>query len=210
MSVREVTLPSSFTMPPLRRLLRHAIPRVIESMIMPPVLTYAGILFFGLSAGLIAGMLWVFGGALWRLARHAVLPGLVILALASITARTAFALATGNTLLYFLPPIAGVFCVALVFLVSAPTRRPLARRVAGDLVPMPAEVQERPAMRRFFRRQSLLWGCAQLGNAVLSAWVLFHQTVQGFLVLRTAAVAVLLGVTGVATLVDFWRTLRAL
>ncbi|MEV0586604.1 VC0807 family protein [Nonomuraea sp. NPDC050310] len=211
MSVLEAApIAAPFTMPPLPALVRHAIPRVVESMIMPPVVTYAGIFLFDLSAGLIAGLLWVFGCALWRLSRRAVLPGLVILAMAAITARTAFALVTGNSVFYFLPPIAGVFCVALVFLFSAPTRRPLARRVACDLVPMPARVQEHPAMRRFFRRQSLMWGCVQLGNASLSAWVLFHESVQGFLLLRTSAVAVLLSLAALAALLDFRRTLSAL
>ncbi|GAA4052552.1 VC0807 family protein [Nonomuraea soli] len=211
MSVLEAPpVAASFTMPSLPTLLRHALPRAIESMFMPVIAFWAGFFLAGLAGGLVTGLMWVYGCAAWRLARRTALPGMVILAVVAITARTAFSLAADSAVLYFLPPLAGVFCVSLVFLATAPTRRPLARRVACDLVPMPEGVQEHPAMRRFFRRHSVMWGCVQLANASLSLWLLLSQPVEGFLLVRTCAVAVLLSCAGLVSLLGFRRALRAL
>jgi hypothetical protein len=65
-------------------------------------------------------------------------------------------------------------------------------------------------MRRFFRRQSVLWGCAQLINAVLSLWLLFTMTTETYLVVRTLAVAVLLGGAGLISVLSLRRCLHAL
>lgn len=65
-------------------------------------------------------------------------------------------------------------------------------------------------MRSFFRRHSVLWGCVQLVNASLSLWLLLSQPAEGFLVVRTCAVAVLLSATGLVSLLAFRRALRAL
>ena len=77
-------------------------------------------------------------------------------------------------------------------------------------MPLPGHVIERPVMRRFFTRQSLVWGCAQFGNASLSLWLLAQPTIQTYLIVRTAAVAVLLSGAALLTLIDFRRCLSAL
>lgn len=201
---------SVYELPPLVSLLRHAVPRIVESMILPVAVFYVGMLAAGPAGGIVVAVTWVYGGVAVRLVRRRRVPGGMLLAAGMVTVRAALALLSGSPLLFFLQPTLGVFCASAAFLATARVRRPLARRVAEDLVPLPGHVLEQPVMRRFFSRQSLVWGCAQLGNATLSLWLLLSQTIETYLVVRTSAVAVLLSAAALLTLADFRRCLRTL
>ncbi|MFD0887587.1 VC0807 family protein [Streptosporangium algeriense] len=197
-------------LPRLGALLRHAAPRVLEGMILPVAVFYAGMVLFGLYGALVVAAGWVYGGVVWRLVRREQVPGTVLLAAGTVTVRAVLAAATGSPMLFFLQPCLGVFCASLGFLLTAPTRRPLVQRVATDLVPLPGHLIEHPRMRRFFVWQSLLWGGVQFLNASLSVWLLLTQPLETYLVVRTSLVAVLLGGAGLVSVLGLRRCLRAL
>jgi hypothetical protein len=117
------------------------------------------------------------------------------------TVRTALAFATDSVFIYFLQPTLGTVAVAFAFLVSVPAGRPLAEKLAADFVPMPDAFRSQPAVRRCFRRISLLWGFAQLANAVTAVWLLVSQPVGIYLATKTAAsLVVWVGAVAVSTL----------
>ncbi|MFE3450919.1 VC0807 family protein [Nonomuraea sp. NPDC059194] len=202
--------PPAVVMPRLSSILRHAVPRVLEAMVMPVATFYAGMIVAGIPGGLAAAVAWVYGGAAWRLWRRTEVPGSVLLAAVMITVRVVLAVVFDDPKWFFLIPTMGVFCASATFLCTVGTRRPMAQRVAADLVPLPEHVERHPLMRRFFVRQSLVWGCAQLVNGAFTLWMLLHETLSTFLLVRTAGVAVLLGGTALASILDFRRTLGAL
>ncbi|MFI6324919.1 VC0807 family protein [Nonomuraea sp. NPDC050556] len=199
-----------FTMPRLGQLLRHAAPRVLDSMILPVAVFYVGFMAGGLVWGIGCAVAWVYGGVGWRLLTKREVPGALFLAAMSVAVRAVLGLASGSAVIFFLQPTLGVLCVSVAFLGSATLRRPLAQRVTTDLVPLPDHVVKNPVMGRFFRRQSVMWGGVQFCNFAFSLWMLFSQPLQTYLVVRTAAVAVLLTGAGLAALIDFRRSLRAL
>ncbi|MGV9774774.1 VC0807 family protein [Streptosporangium sp. NPDC003464] len=197
-------------LPRLGALLRHAAPRVLEGMILPVAVFYVGLVFFGPYGALAVAVAWVYGGIAWRLARRGPVPGTVILAAGTITVRMVLAWVAENPALFFLPSCLGVFCASMGFLLTARLRRPLVQRVATDLVPFPEHLLEHPRMRRFFVGQSVLWGGAQLLNAGLSLWLLLSQPLETYLLVRTTAVAVLLGGAALISVLSLRRCLRAL
>ncbi|MER5317908.1 VC0807 family protein [Streptosporangium roseum] len=197
-------------LPRLGAMLRHAAPRVLEGMILPVAVFYAGMVLFGLYGALAVAVAWVYGGIAWRLVKRRPVPGTVMLAAGTITVRAVLAGATGSPVLFFLQPCLGVFCASMGFLCTATLRRPLAQRVATDLVPLPAHLLDHPRMRRFFVWQSVLWGCAQLLNALLSLWLLLSQPLETYLFVRTAVVAVLLGGAALISVLSLRHCLRAL
>ncbi len=205
-----LAVPPAVVMPRMSAILRHAAPRVLEAMIMPVATFYLGMIVAGIPGGLTAAVAWVYGGAAWRLWRRTEVPGSVLLAAVMITVRVVLAVAFDDPRWFFLIPTMGVFCASAAFLCTVGARRPMAQRVTVDLVPMPEQVELHPLMRRFFVRQSLAWGCAQLANGAFTLWMLLHEALATFLVVRTAGVAVLLGGTALASVLDFRRTLGAL
>ncbi|GIH93089.1 hypothetical protein Psi01_37190 [Planobispora siamensis] len=194
----------------LKAVLRHAAPRVLEGMILPVVVCYVAMVFTGLYGGLAAATAWVYGRVAWRLVRREAVSGMMLLAAGAITVRAVVAALNGNAVLFFLPECLGVFCASMGFLLTAPLRRPLIQRVAADLVPLPGHLHEHPLMRRFYVRLSVLWGGAQLLNAGLTLWLLLSQSTETYLIVRTSAVAVLLGGAGLVSVLSFRRCLRAL
>lgn len=196
-------------LPRLSVLVRHAVPRVLEAMILPVAVFYVGLLVAGVTGGLVMAVVWVYGGAALRLARRETVPGTVLLAMLAITARVALALVTGDLVVYFLQPTLGVFCAGFAFLTTAAARRPLIERVTTDLVPLPGHLVGHPRMRRLFVHLSVLWGAAQFVNGTLSLWLLFSEPIQTYLIVRTAAVAVLMLAAALVTLFAFRRVLNA-
>ncbi|MGW4469388.1 VC0807 family protein [Nonomuraea sp. NPDC004354] len=196
--------------PKVGQLVRHAAPRVLENMIMPVASFYLGMIVSGPIGGMAASALWVYGGLALRLIWRVPVPGVALLAVLTLTVRTVVGMLSGSAVLFFLQPTLGIFCVSAAFFISLRGRRPLAERIARDLVPLPDHVAAHPGMRRFFVRQSLLWGCAQLVNGSFTLWMLLHEALETFLVVRTAGVAVLLGGTALWSMLDLRRTLGAL
>ncbi|MFC4913973.1 VC0807 family protein [Actinomadura gamaensis] len=191
----------SFELPRLGILLRQAAPRFVEGVIAPVAVFYAAFALWGLNGGLVAAVGWVYGGLAWRYARGHGVPGMLLLAAVGVTVRAGLAAATHSPVLYFLQPTLGTLMVSGSFLVSVPLRRPLAQKIATDLVPMPEAFLRHVRVRRFFSRVSLLWASVFLANAALSLWMLFSQSIAVFLWVRTSLVAAL---GAVAVAVSVW------
>lgn len=190
-----------FEVPRLTALARHALPRVIEGMIAPVLVFYAGLALLGLGGGLVFAVGWVYGGIAVRLIRRKPVPGTLVLAALGVTARAAMAAVTGSAVVYFLQPTLGTMMVAMAFLTSVPLRRPLAAKVARDLVPLPEAFLAHERVRQFFLRISLLWALTFTLNTGISLWLLFSQSIGTYLWVRTSAVAML---GAAAVLITVW------
>ena len=200
---------SAFPMPRLTALARHATPHLLETTLIPLGLFYGGLQLFGLWGALLAALVWSYTSLLRRLLTRRRVPGMLMLAIVGMTARTALALATGSAFLYFLQPSMGTGLVAAVFLGSVLLGRPLAQRLAADFLPLPEALLARHGVRRFFQRVSLLWAAVFLANAGISLWLLVSQPLATFLWSRTV---VSLALTGLAVIVSTWwfrRCVRA-
>jgi intracellular septation protein A len=188
-------------MPRLAALARHATPHLLETTLIPLGLFYGGLQLFGLWAALLAALVWSYTSLLRRLVTRRRVPGMLLLGIAGLTARTALALATGSAFLYFLQPTVGTGLVAAVFLGSVLLGRPLALRLAADFLPLPEALLAHDGVRRFFLRISLLWAGVFLANAGISLWLLVSQSLATFLWSRTVAS---LALTGLAIAVSMW------
>lgn len=184
-----------FQLPRLGALLRFAAPRVVEGAIAPVAVFVVALHFLGVTGAVAAGLGLAYSLIGWRVLTGRKVPAVLILGTVLLTARSALALSTGSVFVYFLQPTLGTTLVALAFLLSAGTGRPLVGRLARDFCPIPEHVADAPPMQRFFRQITLLWAAAQLANAAMTLWLLLSQSVGVFVVTRTL---VSLGVTGIA------------
>jgi hypothetical protein len=202
--------PHRFEIPRLTQLALHALPRVLEGMIAPVVVFYAGLVLLGLNGALVTAVSWVYGGILVRLVRRRPVPGTLLLAALGVTARAVLAGVTGSAVVYFLQPTLGTLLVAMAFLASVPLRRPLAAKVATDLVPLPEGFLGNRRVHRFFLRVSLLWSLVFALNTALSVWLLFRHSIAAYLWIRTPAVGLLGAAAVVISVWGFQRCVRGL
>ncbi len=193
--------PHRFEIPRVTALVVHALPRIIEGTIAPVVVFYAGLALLGLDGALVTAVSWVYGGITVRLVRRRPVPGTLLLAALGVTARAVLAAATGSAVVYFLQPTLGTMLVAVSFLASVPLGRPLAAKLASDMVPLPEEFLAHHRVRRFFRQISLLWSFTFTLNTAISLWLLFSESIGTYLWARTAAVA---GLGATAILISVW------
>ena len=188
-----------FEMPRLRTLARHAVPHVIEGTVVPLALFLLMLHFVGVWGAVLVGLGWTYVAVGRRLVTGQRVPGILLLAAVTITARTVVAVASGSVVVYFLQPTLGTALVAAAFLLSVPLGRPLAERLARDFCPIPSGVLAQTPVRQFFLRITLLWAFTQLANASLTLWLLFSQSLATFLVAKTL---VSWGLTGGAIVVS--------
>jgi hypothetical protein len=197
-----------FELPRLTSMLWHALPRFVEGAVAPVAVFYAAFALLGLTGGLIAAVSWVYGGIAWRYWRGHGVPALMLLAALGVTVRAVLAAVTGSPVVYFLQPTLGTLLVSMAFLASVPLGRPLAQKLAADMVPLPEAFLEHARVRQFFLRISLLWSLVFFTNAAISLWMLFHESIGTYLWVRTSLVA-LLGAAAVAvSVLGFKRCLR--
>jgi hypothetical protein len=182
-------LPSSavFQIPHWRSLTRHALPNLLEGTLVPLLLFYGGLYLLGLWGALGAALAWSYAALIRRVVTRQPVSGLLLLGVAGITARAAVSAATGSVVMYFLQPTLATILFAAAFLVSVPLGRPLAQRLALDFLPIPENLLTHPSVRRFFARISLLWAVTLLANAGIGLWALFTQSIEMFMLTKTAA-----------------------
>ncbi len=195
----------TFELPAFGALLRHALPRFLEGVLAPVAVFYLALLALGQTGAVAAAVLWVFGGIALRLARRGPVPGTLMLAALGVSARAVLAFGTGNPKLFFLQPTLGTLLVSMTFLASVPLGRPMAQKVATDLVPLPEAFLAHGRVRRFFLRLSLLWALVFFANAAFSLWLLWHESLETFLWLRTSVVALAWVAAGAVSLLGFRR-----
>jgi hypothetical protein len=195
-----------FDLPHLPAMLRHALPTFVEGVIAPVAVFYAALVLLGFHGALIVAVGWVYAGVLWRVVRRRPVSGTLMFAAVGVTIRAVLAAATGSVVVYFLQPTLGTLLVSMSFLCSVPLRRPLAQKIATDMVPMPDAFLKHDRVRQFFLRISLMWSLVFMVNSLVSLWLLLNQSIGFYLWVRTGIVAAL-GASAVAVSVLGFRRL---
>ena len=199
---------TTFQLPSLLVLARHAVRPLLEGVLIPLALFYSFLAIAGVWGAIMAALLWSWGAVAYRVVRRERVPGILMLGALGMTVRTILAVSTQSVFFYFLQPTLGTAVVAGAFLLSVPAGRPLAAKLAEDFLPLPDAFREHPAVRRYFHRITLLWALVQLANAGLAFWLLVSQPVPVFLVAKTAGSLVLTAAAiGISTVV-FIRSMR--
>src|SRR3954470_24009144 len=191
-------------LPSLRSLARHALPHLLEATFIPLVLFYVTMWQLGVWGALVASLVWSYGALLRRVVTGRRIPGILVLGSLAMTVRTALAIASGSVLVYFLPQTLCTVAVGATFLFSVRTGKPLAHRLAADFCPLPDDVLNRPWMRQFFDRISILWAMVHMANAALTLWLLLSQPLATYVVAKTVA-SLLLSGSAIAVSVAMFR-----
>jgi hypothetical protein len=194
--------------PILRAVLRRSLPRVLEASLIPNALFYAFVLLVNSWAAMIAVACWSYGAVLHRLLRRRTIPGVLLLAVATLTVRTAVSMFSGSEFFYFLQPIATTLVGAGVFMVSLVIGRPLIGRLAGDFCPMSAEVPARPAVGRLFNGLTVVWAAVYLASAAATFGLLVTLPVASFVAVKTLASILITGFGVFVTVSWSLRTAR--
>ncbi|MET9069360.1 VC0807 family protein [Streptosporangium sandarakinum] len=198
---------TSVTLPRLTVLARQAAPKLLEGVVAPLAVFYAALAVLGERGALIAALSWVYIGVGWRLLRRVPVPATMVLATVAITVRTLLGLWTGSMVFYFLQPELGTICISVVFLASVRLNRPMAQKLTLDYIHLPSAVLRHERVRRFFARITLLWGFVLLANSTVSIWLLLHQSIGAYLLVRTSVVAL---ISGAAIAFSVWAFRRVL
>ncbi|HUZ10294.1 MAG TPA: VC0807 family protein [Acidimicrobiales bacterium] len=173
-------------MPAPRAALRHALPVVLEGVIGPLALFYLVLELAGFRGALIAALGWSYLALGRRLLRGERVSMLLLFGTVLITLRTVTAFVTGSAFVYFAQPTAGTVVISLVLFASAIAGRPFTQRFAHDFCPMDPTIMQRPLVRRFFIRISVLWATVLLLNAGLVFWLLVSSSLSSFVLERSA------------------------
>ncbi len=191
--------------PVLKDVLARLGTNLLVACAVPAALFYACLVTFDVWAAILAALGWSYGAIVCRSVTGRRTSGLLILTVSVMTARTALALATDSTLVYFLQPIISDGLVATAFLLSLATRRPVVSRLAGDFYPMDTELASRPRIRRLFWNLTLMWGLLCLAKASVTLWLLQSQSLETFVLAKSITMvsvnATAVGVTVCAAVV---------
>ncbi|MEV0582483.1 VC0807 family protein [Nonomuraea sp. NPDC050310] len=198
------------TLPRLTTLLKQATPRLLEGVVAPLAVFYLTLVTLGELGAMIAATSWVYLCVGIRLVRRSKVPATMFLAALAATARTVISVFLGDPKFFFLPPELGTVCISIAFLISIGLNKPLAEKLALDYIHLPKAVLQNERVRQFFVRVTLLWALVLLTNSTLGIWLLLHDTLGGYLLIRTSVVALISGSAITVSIIAFKRVLRRL
>src|SRR4051794_7869942 len=186
--------------PPVRTVLQHLALSLLWANLVPAGLFYICFSAGNVWAAVIAALTWCYGAMAWRVKTHRRPSGLLWLTVIGLTGKTALALATGSTFLYFAQPAVTDALFATLFLVSLATARPMVARLAGDFYPMDEDVARRPHVQRLFWRLTLMWAVICLARAVATLWLLESVPLITFVQVKSVLMP-MIAIVGTATTV---------
>jgi len=195
-------------LPPWRDLARRTAENVLEATLVPMALFYLFLGTVGIRWGMIAGLCWFYAAIIRRRMSGQRMSGLLIMAAALLTARTAIAFATGSAFIYFLQPTLGTFLVSGLFLLSVGLGKPLAERLAHDFCALPDALMSNVRVKRFFLRISLLWAFTYLVNGTTMIYLLTQQSISTYLMVRSFVSLTLTASAIAASSLYFFRSLK--
>lgn len=166
-------------------MVRHAVPNVVVSTLIPTALFYIGWYAEGRSTAFALALGWALTYVGWRSARRERVPALLLMTTALLVLRTTIALMSGSTRIYFMQPIVTTCIVGALFLVSVAAGRPLIGRLAHDFCPLPESVAQSAPVQRHFRNLSFLWAGVYFSNAAVTFLLLMNLPVSAFVATHT-------------------------
>jgi intracellular septation protein A len=177
--------------PSLRCVVRRTAVSLLVAVLAPAVLFWLALVLYDVFVGVSVALAWVVGAMCWRWARGQDISRLLLLSLLILTLRTTFTLVTGNTFVYFVQPVFSDAFVAVLFLGSLFTSRPLVARLAPDFYPIDLALAARPRVVRLFRRLTLLWGLVVVAKGTTTLWLLLALPTVDFVVVKSSAIIAL-------------------
>ena len=161
---------------------------LLIAVVVPAVVFYVVFELAGVWTAIAAALAWSYGAIAWRALTRRRTSGLLILTAVLLTGRTALSVVADSTWLYFLQPVISDGFVALLFLLSLASARPMVARLAGDFYPMDHELAMRPRVRRLFRNLTALWAALGLAKAGMTLWLLQSQSLETFILVKSISV----------------------
>jgi intracellular septation protein A len=195
--------------PRLLTVLRHLGLSLLWANLIPAALFYVCFAAGNIWAALIAALVWCYGAMAWRLTTRRRTSGLLWLTAVGLTLKTALTFATGNTFLYFAQPALNDALVAVLFLASLVTARPVVARLAGDFYPMNDDVAGRPRIQQLFWRLTLLWALICLVKSLATLWLLESMPLMTFVAVKSVVTPTIAIAGAAATVLIAFRVARS-
>ncbi len=163
---------------------RRGGPKLLEASFIPSALFYTALTLGSLGAAYVVAIGWTYSCLARRLVRRQEVTGVLVLASVGITIRTALAVASGSTFVYFAQPIIGTVITGGVFLGSIAIGRPLIAKLAHDFWPITEEQAAIPRVRRLMTGLTVLWAGVNLATASMTFLLLISLDLTTFLALK--------------------------
>jgi hypothetical protein len=179
------TVPVSPHRPRLLTVIRRVALSLTVACVVPAVMFLVCFKAFGVWPAILVALAWSYGAIIWRALTRRRTSGLLLLTAVVLTGRTAISLVAQSTFFYFLQPIITDGVVAVTFLLSLATARPMVARLAGDFYPIDAELSLRPRIRRLFWHLTAMWAVICLGKAVAMFWALNSLSLDTFVLVKS-------------------------
>jgi hypothetical protein len=195
---------------PILRVVRQAVPHIVEAIVGPAAAFLAGHAVWGLGGALLLAFLWTGTCLGLRIIRTGRASALLVIASVSLVLRTIVSVVAHSPRAFFLGPDVVTAGLGLLFLGSAFTAKPLAARVLGDLVPAHMLDLSNPRAARMCRIVSALWGTEQVLTAAVSIVLVFRFSPTQFITLHEPISMGVFAIVMGAALPFFWTDLRHL
>jgi hypothetical protein len=196
------------TRPRFAAIAKHLTLSLLMANIIPSALFYACLREANVWTALIAALVWCYGALAWRVRTKRPASALLLIAVVGLTAKTALAIASHSTFIYFLQPAVNDGLISLLFLGSLATARPIVSRLAADFYPMNTEVAGRPRIQRLFWHLTLLWAALAVVKCLGTIWLLESLPTLTFVAVKSIFITAVIISGTLVTVVAAYRVAK--
>jgi hypothetical protein len=194
---------------PVRALLRHAGPHLLEATVGPTACFLTGRALWGLDGALALALGWTGACMGLRHLRGRRMSGLLVIGMTTLVLRAGVSLALHSERAYLIAPAVVTMVMGAVYLASAVRDTPLLSRVIGDLVPARWVNPDDPRTARLCRIGSAVWGVEQVITAAISLALIMHVPATTYLMMHEFVSWLTFAVVIGAVVPFFWTDIRA-
>ena len=195
---------------PVRSLVRHAGPHLLEATLGPTACFLTGRALWGINGALALALGWTGGCLALRHLRGRRASGLLLIGMTTLILRAVVSIGLHSVRAYLIAPALITIVMGSVYLASAVTTTPLLGRVIRDLVPASWVDIGDPRTARLCRIATVVWGGEQIISSVIAIAMISRVSTTTYVMVHPL-VSWLVCVAVVGAVVPFfWSDLRRL
>ncbi len=204
---KQIAAHPEIVLPKLRAMLKKGLPHLLEGTLIPLAVFYTVLFVMDVWWALIGALTWSYLALARRMVRKQRVGGILIITALTLTIRAALTFLSGNVKFYFFQSTFAKVATSAAFLGSVWAGQPIIKRIAGDFIDLPPELEDHPVVKRCFARITILWAGALLVHGAVAVYLLLTQSIETYVLVKTF---VAWGFEGGAFALSIWLARRSM
>ncbi len=182
---KQIAAHPEIVLPKMRSMLQRGLPHLLEGTLIPLAVFYAVLWIMDVWWALVGALTWSYLALARRVLKRKRVGGILVITAITLTIRAALTFLTGNAKFFFFQSTFAKVATSAAFLGSVWIGQPIIKRIAGDFIDLPPELEHHPVIKRCFVRITVLWAMSLLAHGAVAVYLLLNHSLETYVLAKT-------------------------